>query len=148
VLDKSVPCHPYYRGGYSVRAIHTIVWRKGSTMALLRLNDQGRLYLKSAGKEQLVEIPQPKEVLLLLDTSGSMAGDKILQAKNGANDFCKSAIQRGHSAGLAVFGDRAASWSMSNRARSPFASRWARKGAISSGWFYARASPWPLSAPA
>ena len=40
------------------------------------------------------------------------------------------------------------SWSMSNRARSPFASRWARKGAISSRWFYARASLWPPPAPA
>jgi len=38
------------------------------------------------------------------------------------------------------------SWSMSNRARSRFASRWARKGAISSRWFYTRASPWPLPA--
>jgi hypothetical protein len=36
---------------------------------------------------------------------------------------------------------------MSNRARSPFASRWARKGAISSGWFCARASLWPPPAP-
>jgi Mg-chelatase subunit ChlD len=77
-------------------------------MALLRLNDQGRLYLKSAGKDQVVEIPQPKAVLLLIDTSGSMAGDKVLQAKNGANDFCKSAIGRGYCTGLAVFGDRAA----------------------------------------
>jgi hypothetical protein len=40
------------------------------------------------------------------------------------------------------------SWSMSNRARSPFAWRWARKGAISSRWFYARASLWPPPAPA
>ncbi len=40
------------------------------------------------------------------------------------------------------------SWSMSNRARSPFASRWARKGAISSRWFCARASLWPPPAPA
>jgi predicted permease len=40
------------------------------------------------------------------------------------------------------------SWSMSNRARSPSALRWAPKGAISSRWFYARASLWPPSAPA
>ena len=77
-------------------------------MALLRLNEQGRLYLKSGGRDRVVEIPPPKEVLLLIDTSGSMAGDKVLQAKNGANDFCKSAIGRGYSTGLAVFGDRAA----------------------------------------
>ena len=39
-------------------------------------------------------------------------------------------------------------WSMSNRARSPFASRWARKSAISSRWFCARASLWSPPAPA
>ena len=37
--------------------------------------------------------------------------------------------------------------SMSNPARSPFASRWERKGPISSGWFYARALLWPEPAP-
>jgi len=52
--------------------------------------------------------PLLKEVLLLMDTSGSMAGDKILQAKNGASDFFKSASERGYSTGLAVFADRAA----------------------------------------
>ena len=39
-------------------------------------------------------------------------------------------------------------WSMSNRARSPFASRSALKEALSSRWFYARASLWPPLAPA
>ncbi len=39
-------------------------------------------------------------------------------------------------------------WSRSNRARSRFAWRWARKGAIFSKWFCAKGSLWPQPAPA
>lgn len=77
-------------------------------MALLRLNDEGRLSLKGAAENQTSETPLIKNVLLLIDTSGSMTGDKILQAKNGAVDFSRSATQRGYATGLAVFADRAA----------------------------------------
>lgn len=77
-------------------------------MALLRLNSEGRLCLKGSLESEAAETPLIKDVLLLIDTSGSMSGDKILQAKNGAADFSKSATQRGYATGLAVFADRAA----------------------------------------
>lgn len=77
-------------------------------MPLLRLNDQGRLCLKGTVENQMTETPLIKDVLLLIDTSGSMTGDKILQAKNGAIDFSRSATQRGFATGLAVFADKAA----------------------------------------
>ncbi len=60
-------------------------------MALLRLNQEGRLCLTSAlGTEEISPRPALKDVLLLLDTSGSMAGEKITQAKHGALDFARS----------------------------------------------------------
>lgn len=77
-------------------------------MALLRLNDQGRLCLKGAVENQVPERPLIKDVLLLIDTSGSMTGNKLSQAKNGAIDFSRSATQRGYATGLAVFADRSA----------------------------------------
>jgi Ca-activated chloride channel family protein len=77
-------------------------------MPLLRLNDQGRLCLKGTVENQITETSLIKDVLLLIDTSGSMTGNKIFQAKNGAIDFCRSATQRGYAPGIAVFGDRAA----------------------------------------
>ncbi len=77
-------------------------------MPLLRLNDQGRLCLKGAAATKTTETPLIDNVLLLIDTSGSMSGVKISQAKSGAVDFSKSATQRGHATGLAVFADRAA----------------------------------------
>jgi Mg-chelatase subunit ChlD len=80
----------------------------GLSMPLLRLNDQGRLCLKGAVENQIAETPLIKDVLLLIDTSGSMTGDKIFQAKKGAIDFSRSATQRGYATGLAVFADRAA----------------------------------------
>ena len=78
-------------------------------MALLRLNSEDRLCLKSTnGTNEVVETTVLKHALLLIDTSGSMAGDKITQAKQGAIDFARSANMRGCATGLAVFGDRAA----------------------------------------
>jgi Mg-chelatase subunit ChlD len=78
-------------------------------MALLRLNGEDRLCLKSTGaNDELIETPVLRNALLLIDTSGSMAGNKISQAKQGATDFARSANLRGFAAGLAVFGDRAA----------------------------------------
>ncbi len=77
-------------------------------MALLRLNDEGRLCLKGAVENQVTETPLIKDVLLLIDTSGSMTGEKLSQAKNGAIDFSRSATRGGYATGLAVFADRAA----------------------------------------
>jgi Ca-activated chloride channel family protein len=74
-------------------------------MALLRLNDQGRLCLKGGQAAERLLI---KDVLLLIDTSGSMTGEKISQAKNGAIDFSRTAASRGYATGLAAFADRAA----------------------------------------
>jgi Ca-activated chloride channel homolog len=77
-------------------------------MALLRLNDEGRLCLKGIVENQATETPLIKDVLLLIDTSGSMTGDKISQARTGAIDFSISATKSGYATGLAVFADRAA----------------------------------------
>jgi Mg-chelatase subunit ChlD len=77
-------------------------------LALLRLNDQGRLFLKGAAQDQMATTSLIKDVLLLIDTSGSMSGDNIEQARNGAIDFSTSATRRGYATALAVFGDRAA----------------------------------------
>ena len=75
---------------------------------LLTLNKDGKLALRAAdGVETEVRISSRK-VLLLIDTSGSMAGAKIEQARNGAIDFAHSAIARSYAAALAVFADRAA----------------------------------------
>ena len=46
-------------------------------------------------------------VYLVIDCSGSMAGEKIEQAKRGAIDFSKSAQNKGYSSGLITFADHA-----------------------------------------
>jgi Mg-chelatase subunit ChlD len=75
---------------------------------LLTLNKDGKLALRSGdGSETIVE-RCASNVLILLDTSGSMAGHKLLQAKSGAVDFGHSASAKGFATALAVFGDRAA----------------------------------------
>lgn len=75
---------------------------------LLTLNKDGKLALRSGnGRESVIE-RRASNVLILLDTSGSMAGDKLSQAKSGAVDFARSASARGYATALAVFGDRAA----------------------------------------
>jgi Mg-chelatase subunit ChlD len=49
-----------------------------------------------------------RNALLLIDTSGSMAGSKIEQAKSGAIDFAHSATSKGYATALAIFADRTA----------------------------------------
>lgn len=75
-------------------------------MALLKLNENGRLCLKNTSGVE--EIHPLRNVLLLIDTSGSMAGTKIAQAKQGAVDFARQAEAQHCSTALAVFGGRAA----------------------------------------
>jgi len=76
---------------------------------LLTLNRQGKLALRSgAGNETVIEPRPNNEVLLLLDTSGSMAGRKWGQAQTGAIEFAGSARRGGYATALAVFADRAA----------------------------------------
>ncbi len=78
-------------------------------MALLTLNKEGRLCLKgAAGTEEVQEKHPLRDVLLLIDTSWSMAGKKIKQAKQGGIDFARAANLRGCATALAVFGSRAA----------------------------------------
>lgn len=75
---------------------------------LLTLNKTGRLSFRLAdGIETEVRTSRPN-ALLLIDTSASMAGAKIEQAKSGAMDFAHSAIARGYATALAIFADRAA----------------------------------------
>jgi len=75
---------------------------------LLTLNKDGKLALRSGDGSETVLERSVSNVLILLDTSGSMAGDKLLQAKSGAVDFAHSARVKGFATALAVFGDRAA----------------------------------------
>jgi Mg-chelatase subunit ChlD len=75
---------------------------------LLTLDKTGRLSFRLAnGMQTEVRASRPN-VLLLIDTSASMAGAKIEQAKSGAMEFAHSAIARGYSTALAIFADRAA----------------------------------------
>ena len=75
---------------------------------LLTLNKTGRLSFRLAnGMETEVRASRPN-ALLLIDTSASMAGAKIEQAKSGAMGFAHSAIARGYATALAIFADRAA----------------------------------------
>lgn len=75
---------------------------------LLTLNKAGRLSLRAAnGVETEIQTTRPN-ALLLIDTSGSMGGAKIEQAKSGAIEFAHSAIARGYATALAIFADRAA----------------------------------------
>jgi Mg-chelatase subunit ChlD len=75
---------------------------------LLTLNKDGKLALRSGNGNETVIERRVSNVLILLDTSGSMAGDKLSQAKSGAVDFAQSASKKGYATALAVFGDRAA----------------------------------------
>ena len=75
---------------------------------LLTLNKAGRLSLRAAnGVETELQTSRPN-ALLLIDTSGSMGGAKVEQAKSGAMDFAHSAIARGYATALAICADRAA----------------------------------------
>jgi Mg-chelatase subunit ChlD len=75
---------------------------------LLTLNKAGKLSLRAADGVETAVQTSPRNVLLLIDTSGSMAGLKIEQARNGAIDFANSAITKSYAAALAIFADRAA----------------------------------------
>lgn len=75
---------------------------------LLTLNKEGKLSLRAADGVETEVRTSPRTCLLLIDTSGSMAGAKIEQARNGAIDFAHSAIIKSYATALAVFADRAA----------------------------------------
>ena len=73
---------------------------------LFTLNKDGKLALRSANGSEAVVERRLSNILVLLDTSGSMTGDKLLQAKSGAVDFAHSASAKGYATALAIFGDR------------------------------------------
>src|SRR5579863_1439861 len=75
---------------------------------LLTLNKQGKLSLRAADGVETEVRTSMRNVVLLIDTSGSMAGAKIEQARNGAIDFARSAMAKSYATALAVFADRAA----------------------------------------
>ena len=75
---------------------------------LFTLNKEGKLSLRATDGVETEVRTSPRNVLLLIDTSGSMAGQKIEQARNGAIDFAQSAITKSYAAALAIFADRAA----------------------------------------
>jgi Mg-chelatase subunit ChlD len=75
---------------------------------LITLNVEGRLSLRAANGDETEALRSRPNVLLLIDTSGSMAGAKLQQARNGAVEFTRSAVNQGYSAALAVFAERAA----------------------------------------
>lgn len=78
---------------------------------LLSLSTEGKLVVRTAdGKSQVIR-PEPAVskpvVYLLVDCSTSMGGEKILQAKQGALDFCRTAFGKGYLVGLVKFDESA-----------------------------------------
>jgi Mg-chelatase subunit ChlD len=75
---------------------------------LLTLSKEGKLRLRAPDGVEIEVQTTRRNALLLIDTSGSMAGAKIEQAKSGAIDFSRSATSKGYATALAIFADRAA----------------------------------------
>jgi Mg-chelatase subunit ChlD len=93
---------------------------------LITLNEEGKLSLRAADGAQTELQIKHRNVLLLIDTSGSMAGAKIECAKKGAIDFARSAIAKSYAPALAVFADRAAIVCDPSRNAAQFASKTAK----------------------
>ncbi len=83
---------------------------------LLALGSDGKLVIKSSDGKEISFYSKPKTtyfqnspavVYLLVDCSGSMAGEKIDQAKQGAGNFARTAIRKGYRVGLIKFNNRA-----------------------------------------
>jgi Mg-chelatase subunit ChlD len=72
-------------------------------MSLLRLGGNGKLLL---GGQELK--PAGRNIAVLVDTSGSMSGNKLSQVKAGTVDFALSVIPKGYAVAVIVFGDRGA----------------------------------------
>lgn len=82
---------------------------------ILGLGSNGKLVVKSVGgKEQAVSSGFPTATgnkaiaFLLIDASGSMFGERIVQAKQGILDFARTAIKKGYLVGLVKFDSSAA----------------------------------------
>ena len=77
---------------------------------VIGLGAAGKLTLKLPdGSERPIEPPARVRsvAFLVMDCSGSMAGDKLAQAKRGAEDFARSALRGGYLIGVVAFGDDA-----------------------------------------
>lgn len=77
-----------------------------STVTAIQEGWLGSLAKKSGLSLDALE--QKNLVYLLIDCSSSMNGDKIEQAKNGAADFAKDAVEKGYLVGLIKFDSQAA----------------------------------------
>ena len=78
---------------------------------LLRFNKStGQLFLKGANGSEQIVVPPPvinKTVFILIDASGSMAGKKFEDAKQGALDFGLSCINKHYEVGVIAFSSKA-----------------------------------------
>lgn len=83
---------------------------------LLALGSDGKLVVKSSDGKKISFYSKPKTsyfpkgpavVYLLVDCSGSMFGEKIIQAQQGTLDFARTAIRKNYRVGLINFGDKA-----------------------------------------
>jgi len=83
---------------------------------LLALGVDGKLVVKSSDGKEISFYSKPETsyfpkgpavVYLLVDCSGSMAGEKLIQAQQGTLDFARTAIRKGYRVGLIDFGDEA-----------------------------------------
>lgn len=87
---------------------------------LLRFNKgTGQLFLKDAnGGEQVVVAPPAihKTVFILIDASGSMAGRKFEDAKQGALDFGLSCIHKNYEVAVVAFSSKASATKPTKRA--------------------------------
>lgn len=79
---------------------------------ILSLGAEGKIVVKSADGREQAAYPGPAVfqrgravVYLLVDTSSSMYGEKIEEAKGGALDFARTAIRKGYLVGVIVFHD-------------------------------------------
>lgn len=72
---------------------------------LLSLSKDGALVLRSVtGKLEKVGASS-MAACVLLDTSGSMAGSKLIQARNGATDFVRDVLRKDYAVALVTFAD-------------------------------------------
>lgn len=84
------------------------VWDLLAQQPVLGLGSDGQLVIESDGRELPVPRPATDDVaFLLLDSSASMRGDKISQARAGARRFAHDALAKNYAVGLIAFASNA-----------------------------------------